>query len=75
MPDTLQIKYDYDGPVIYANLMPNLRHAMSTIPPLNTIDISPMLTKAKYQDLKTLCDKNIIPKAYHEFYRCLPHEN
>lgn len=29
---------------------------------------------AKYNDLKVLCTKNIIPKEYHSFFLSLKHE-
>ena len=35
---------------------------------------SPKLSKAKYDDLLKLSQKNIIPTAFHSFYKSLPVE-
>jgi hypothetical protein len=75
MPDTAKIQYDYDGPVRFLNLLPNLRKSVSapTLKKLFKGDDVPKMYKAKYDDLMKLCKKNLIPKAYYSFYENLPH--
>ena len=71
-PYTGRIQYDYDGPEVSFNLFPNLRNSMPE-PKLNKLykeeNMPPKLSKAKYQDLRKLCQGNVIPPKYHDFFR------
>ena len=76
-PDTCTLQYDYDGPEINFNLFPNLRNSIPE-PKLNKLyndeKEPPKLSKAKFRDLEKLCQKNVIPAKYHEFFENLPVE-
>ncbi|XP_053395869.1 uncharacterized protein LOC128556009 [Mercenaria mercenaria] len=75
MPDTAVIKYDFDGPVVFVNLMPSLRHKPVSVPKLHFLYENgnrPTIPRNKYTDLVRLCDRNIIPPPYQAFYRSLP---
>ena len=73
--DTAQ--YDYNKPCVYLNLQPSLRNKDKQLPDLNhnfRHGNSPKVSQSKYEDLKILCDQNIIPQPYHSFYKSLPWE-
>ena len=78
-PHTVIIKYDYEGPIHYLNLVQRLRRSITV---LNIDDIGlnrlhteyPMIAFEKYKDLVVLCRSGVIPVAHHMFYAVLPHE-
>ena len=77
-PDSAIIQYNYDGPYVCLNLKPNLRNSDRMLPvlkPLFRHGKSPNISKAKYNDLRKLCQNYIVPRAYKPFYENLPVED
>jgi hypothetical protein len=76
-PNQFQYQTDYDGPVYTVDLFNRSRHSLPNIRQLDLLSIRNQLIpiqRAKYLDLLSLCQTNIIPKAYHSFYLLLPYE-
>jgi len=77
-PDSAIIQYNYDGPYVCLNLQPNLRNSDRMLPvlkPLFRHGKSPNISKAKNNDLRKLCQNDIVPRAYKPFYENLPVED
>ena len=78
-PNILQFQYEYEGPIYEINLVQRLRRSHEIPPnPRNIIlqqlkDQRPLISKEKYDDLVSLCQKNIIPSVHHHFFLSLPY--
>ena len=79
-PQIVKVYYDYsDEQYQTLNLTQKLRIS-HPVPNEKSILLTQVtkrsypLKKDKYQDLLNLCEKGIIPRAHHEYYRNLPHE-
>jgi len=77
--NTCTIQYDYGGEYHFLHLIPKkLRHHSVTFVELQTLyhdGGATKLSKVKFADLLKLCNKNVIPGSYREFYESLPHED
>ena len=75
-PNTVEICYDYNGSPRYLNLLPKTRkkYSLPTLVPWSVYNESPVLNKDKYDGFQRLCEKHVIPKAHHDFYKSLPHK-
>ena len=73
--NTAEIRYDYNGDPRYLNLLPTTRkkHTLPNLVPWSENNESPVLAKEKYDGFQRLCEKHVIPKAHHDFYKSLPH--
>ncbi|KAL3857353.1 hypothetical protein ACJMK2_012029 [Sinanodonta woodiana] len=78
-PNILQFQYEYEGPIYEINLVQRLRRSHEIPPnPSNIIlqqlkDQRPLISKEKYDDLVSLCQKKIIPSVHHQFFLSLPY--
>ena len=78
-PDTMHFRYlyDQDPPKKCLKLMKRARHTRQSIQsmPLRQLRSTYIpLSVAKFNDLRKLCDKELIPQHHHGFFRGLPHE-
>ena len=75
-PNTVEIMYDYNGLPKFVNLFPITRKKFSppTLIPWSVNNESPVLDRDKYEGFQRLCEKHVIPKAHHDFYKSLPHK-
>lgn len=78
-PNTVAIKYDYNGPVHYLDLTQRLRrsHALLNVNDivLDSLHLEyPRISYEKYRDLISFCRSGVIPPSHHMFYAILPHE-
>ena len=78
-PSILQFQYEYEGPIYEINLVQCLRRSHEIPPnPRNIIlqqlkDQRSLISKEKYDDLVSLCQKKIIPSVHHQFFLSLPY--
>ena len=78
-PNTVVVKYDYNGPLHYLDLAHRIRRS-NTILNVNNIVLNrlhkeyPKITFEKYKDLIILCRTGVIPHSHHMFYAVLSHE-
>ena len=76
-PNLVHVGYDYSAEYHQLNLVQKLRK-VHTIPnpaeiPLENVSKVPHpISKEKYNDLISLCERNIIPKAHHQYFKSLP---
>ncbi|XP_070183840.1 uncharacterized protein [Littorina saxatilis] len=78
-PNVVDVGYDYTGDYCQLNLVRKLRAVHSIPDPadivLENVSKAPLpITKEKYNDLVNLCERYIIPKAHHHYFRSLPHD-
>ena len=75
-PNTVEICYDYNGSPRFLNLLPTTRkkYTLPILVPWSVNNESPVLNKDKYEGFQRLCEKHVIPKAHHAFYKSLPHK-
>ena len=73
-PDIMSVRYSYSEPFKRVNLLRRKRKS-STAPAPELRQLRSQknpLSKEKYKDLKSLCDKLLIPEHYHDFlHLCL----
>lgn len=69
LPDVIQFKVDFDQEE-FGVLQQNRRRAVTELAGLYTEQIA--ISKAKKDDLMSLCNAAVIPEAYHNFYKELP---
>lgn len=77
--DTMHFRYlyDQDPPKKCLKLMKRARHTRQSIQsmPLRQLRSTYIpLSVAKFNDLRKLCDKELIPQHHHGFFRGLPHK-
>lgn len=76
-PNRIYFKYDVNSSFNFIEIArPNLRRKMKTIEGYELKDAYESkicISKRKYDDLLSLCQRNIIPQRYHSFYSSLPH--
>ena len=76
-PNLVHVGYDYSAEYHQLNLVQKLRK-VHTIPnpaeiPLENVSKVPHpISKEKYNDLNSLCERNVIPKAHHQYFKSLP---
>ena len=76
-PNLVHVGYDYSAEYHQLNLVQKLRK-VHTIPnpaeiPLENVSKVPHpISMEKYNDLISLCERNIIPKAHHQYFKSLP---
>ena len=68
---------DYSAEYHQLNLVQKLRkvHTIpnpAEIPLENVAKVPHPISKEKYSDLISLCERNIIPKAHHQYFKSLP---
>jgi len=78
-PGVIEMSYDYDGPVNELLVTqaqgrrsrhpPTVINMEADLDPLRTKP--PAISKAKYNDLISLCDSLAIPREHHHFYQSL----
>ena len=76
-PNKFQYQTDYEGHQFEVDLFQSTRHAIPNAKTLRLQQLrseNPPITKAKYLDLVSLCQANIVPRAHHPFYILLPNE-
>jgi hypothetical protein len=76
-PNRIYYKYEVNTEFKFIEIArPNLRRKMRTIQGYalkNAYDSPICISKKKYDDLLSLCQRQIIPPRYHSFYGSLPH--
>ena len=73
-PGTVEFAYDYDGPFHKLIVNSGMRGRRPTVLPTEVPELysGPVpISKAKYDDLQSLCTSLAIPHDYHHFYQSL----
>ena len=74
-PNILRVKDSIEGPERRINLLERLRKTTNMNPQqlqlVNYLKGPCPISKDKFNDLKEMCQKGIIPKSYHDFFLTL----